>query len=129
MTTIPAVAVPRLREALYSELGNVAGELDEIVVTNERAQDDWSEPVARFDRARALLDVLGWNERDPERDVEVNLDRHREVIEDALSAELDRERFLTSEQGHAAERQRRKARARALTIEAWAESVGLKLDE
>jgi hypothetical protein len=129
MTAIPAAAVPRLREALYSELGNVAGELDEIVVTNERAQDDWSEPVARFDRTRAVLDVLGWNERDPEHDVEIDLDRHREVIEDALSAELDRERFLMSEKGQAAERQRQNARARALTIESWAASVGLKLDE
>jgi hypothetical protein len=57
------------------------------------------------------------------------LDRHRRVIVEALSDELDGERYLMSEQGQAAERQRRNARARALTIEAWAESVGLKLDE
>jgi hypothetical protein len=85
MTAIPAAAVLRLREALYSQLGKVAEELDQIVVSAGRAHDDWSEPVARFDRTRALLDVLGWNERDPELDVEIDLDRHRRVIVEALS--------------------------------------------
>ena len=129
MTTIPAAAVPRLRGALYSQLGKVADELDQIVVMARRAKDDWSEPVARFDRTRVVLDVIGWNERDPERNVEIDLDRHRRVIVEALRDELDGERYLMSEKGQGAERQRQNARARALTIEAWAESVGLKLDE
>ncbi len=125
MTTIPASAVVQLREALYSELGNVSQELDEIVVMAGRAQDDWTEPVARFDRARALLDEIGWNERDPERDVEIDLDRHREVIEEALSDALDRERFLMSEQGQGAAQQRSRARARAATVEAFMAAAGL----
>jgi hypothetical protein len=125
MTTIPAAAVVQLREALYSELGNVAEELDEIVVASERARDDWSGPVARFDRARAVLDEIGWNERDHEHDVEIDLDRHREVIEEALSAELERERCLMSEQGESAANQRSEARARAATVEAFMTAAGL----
>jgi ElaB/YqjD/DUF883 family membrane-anchored ribosome-binding protein len=129
MTAILAAAVPRLREALYSQLCKVAEELDEIVSSTGRALDDWSVPVARFDRTRAALDVLGWNERSPEHDMEIDLDEHRQVIVDALCDELDTEHYLMSEKGPAAKRQRQKARARARTIEAWAESVGLKLDE
>jgi hypothetical protein len=125
MTIIPAEAAVQLREALYSELGNVAQELDEIVVTNERAQDNWSEPVARFDRTRTLLDEIGWNERDHEHDVEINLDRHRQVIEESLSEALERERFLMSERGEGAAQQRSRARARAATVEAFMATAGL----
>lgn len=126
MTTIPADAVAQLREALYSELGNVAEEVDAIVVTSGRARDDWSPPVPRFDRARALLDELGWNERDPERDVEVDLDCHRQVIVEALSEALEGERYLMNEQGRHAGRQRRNSRARAATIEAFMTAAGLE---
>jgi len=129
MTTVPVAAVPRLREALHSQLGNVAEELSEIVVSPERALDDWSEPVERFDGVRAVLDVIGWNDRTRECDTEIDLDQHREVIVEALRDELDLEHYLMSEKGRAAKRQRQKARARARTIEAWAESAGLKLDE
>jgi len=125
MTTIPAEAVVQLREALYSELGNVAQELDEIVVTAERVHDGWSDPVARFDRTRALLDEIGWNERDPERDAEINLDRHRQVIKEALSEALEGEHHLMSEKGEGAVQQRSRARARAATIEAFMAAAGL----
>jgi hypothetical protein len=127
MTTIPAAAVLRLREALYSELGNAAAEIDAIRVTPRRAHDDWSPPVARFDRTRALLDELGWNERDPEHDTEINLDQHRQVIVAALNAQLEVEHHLMSEKGDAAKTQRQRAYARALTIETWAKSIGLEL--
>ena len=97
MSTIPAAAVAQLRVALHSELGNVAQELDEIVVTSGRARDDWSPPVARFDRTRSLLDELGWNERNPERDIDIDLDRHRQVIVEGLREALESERYLMSE--------------------------------
>jgi hypothetical protein len=125
MTTIPAAAVVQLREALFSELGTVSQELDEIVVTSERARADWSEPVARFDRTRALLDEIGWNEVQQESDVEIDLDRHRQVIEEALSDALDLDRFLMSEQGQGAAQQRSKAHARAATIEEFMTAAGL----
>jgi hypothetical protein len=129
MISIPAEAVVQLREALYSELGKVAQELDEIVVTTGRAQDDWSPPVARFDRTRALLDEIGWNERDPERDVEINPDRHRRVMVEALSEAREGEHYLMSEKGEHAAQQRRNAHARAATIEAFMAAAGLDEDQ
>ncbi len=128
MTTIPAEAVVRLREALHSELGNVAQELDEIVVTSGRAHDDWSPPVARFDRTRVLLDEIGWNERDPERDAEIDADQHGQVIVAALSDLLESERYLMAEEGPAVEKQRQRASAHALTIETFMAAAGLDED-
>jgi hypothetical protein len=78
MTTIPAEAVIRLREALYGQLGYIAEELASAARTpGHEINDEWSEPVARFDRTCALLDQIGWNEHDPEQDVEIDLDQHR----------------------------------------------------
>lgn len=127
MTTISAEAVLRLREALYGQLGEVAEELTPIILSREREHADWSEPVARFDRTRALLDEIGWNERDPERDVAIDLDQHREVIIDALREALATEQHFMAEQGDHAAVQRQRAYARALTIETWAASVGLEV--
>jgi hypothetical protein len=125
MTTIPADAVLRLRDALYGYLGEVAEELASITHSQGREHADWSEPVARFDRTRALLDVAGWNERDPERDVTIDLDQHREVIGNALRDALATEHHFMAEQGDRAAAQRQRAYTRALTIETWAENVGL----
>jgi len=81
--------------------------------------------VARFDRTRALLDEIGWNERDHEQDVEIDLDRHRQVIEEALSEALEGERSLMSEKGQGAAQQRSRARARAATVEEFMAAAGL----
>jgi hypothetical protein len=105
----------------------VADELDSIVVAVGRAQADWSAPVARFDRTRALLDAIGWNERDPEPDLEVELEQHRQAMEESLSAQLDSELYLASQSGPAAGKQRRRAGAYAATIQAFAEGAGLDL--
>jgi hypothetical protein len=127
--TIPADAVLQLRGALYSELGDVAEELASAVRPPEReASDEWPKLVARFDRTRAVLDVIGWTERDPERDVEIDLDLHRRVIVDALSDALEGERDLMLEEGDAAKEQREHAGQRAKVIEAFAASVGLEVD-
>ena len=101
MTTVPAAAVPRLREALYRQIGTTAEEIDQIILWAGRAHDDWSALVARFDRARVVLDVIGWNDRTRERDTEIDLDQHREVIVEALRDELDAERYLMSDKGAA----------------------------
>jgi hypothetical protein len=114
MTIIPADAVLRLRDALYSHLGEAAEELASIVRSQGREHADWSEPVARFDRTRAVLDVTGWNQ-------------HREVIGDALRDALATERHFMAEQGDHAAGQRQRAYTRALTIETWAKNVGLEV--
>lgn len=127
MTSIPAEAVLRLREALYSQLGYIADELAAIARTPGREiNDEWSEPVACFDRTRALLDQIGWNERNPEQDAKIDLDQHRQVIRAALNDHLKIEHYLMSEQGDHAAGQRQRAHARALTIEAFMAAAGLE---
>lgn len=129
MTTIPAAAVLRLREALYGQLGDVAEELASAERTPGREiLGDWYEPVARFDRTRALLDAIGWSERDPEPDVEVDLEAHRQVIVTALSDQMEAERHLMAERGQAAEKQRQRACLHALIIESFMAAIGLEAD-
>jgi hypothetical protein len=131
MTTIPAEAVLRLREALYGELGDVAEELASVSRRPRARQqrDKWAQHLARFDRNRALLDEIGWVQRDPERDTEIDLARHRQAIVEALTAALESERHLMAEQGARAEQQRRNAHARAVTIESFMAAAGLDGDQ
>jgi hypothetical protein len=130
MTTIPAAAVLRLRDALYGQLSYVAQELASAVRARgrERHPEWFAEPVARFDRTRTLLDEIGWRDRDSERDTEIDLDQHLQVIVAALRDQLATERHLGSEPGDAAKTQRERARRYALTIETWAKSVGLEME-
>lgn len=129
MTTIPADAALRLRDSLYSQLSYVAQELGSAVRAHgrERHPEWFAEPVARFDRTRALLDEIGWREHDSEHDAEINLDQHRRVIVAALRDQLATEHYLGSEPGNAAKTQRERARRYARTIETFAESVGLEV--
>lgn len=123
---IPGYAAREIRGALYHQLGGVA----EDIATARREPgplDEWAEPVARFDRMRALLDVIGWSPRDPERDVEVD-DRHRQALTAAVANDLEIARLLMAEQGEHADGQRERARVRAVTLEAFAEGAGLRLD-
>jgi hypothetical protein len=131
MITIPADAVLRLREALYSQLGDVAEELatvDRRPRADREQRNEWAEPVASFDRTRLLLDEIGWCDRDPERGAEIDLNQHRQIIKAALSADLDAEQYLMAEQGHGAEKQRQRARGHILTIESFMTAAGLEQD-
>ncbi len=129
-TRIPADAARLLRDALYREVG-IAGEgLHARLSSPNAPRLDWGEPVAQFDQARAVLDLIGWNERQPEPDAVLDIQPHRRTIIRALRGSLATERHLASEPGHDADakHQRAGARARARTIEAWAKSAGLQLD-
>ena len=59
---IPADVVVQLREALFGQLGDVAQGLEAVIVRPAAARRrEWVEPVALFDRARAVLDLIGWD--------------------------------------------------------------------
>jgi hypothetical protein len=126
-TTIPAAVVLQLRAALYHQLGSTAEDLASVDYSPPAERlDEWSEPIARLDRARALLDRIGWCAPDLELDVELDLDRHRRVIADALGSDLLICRSLASEKGEA-EDQRERARAQVVLIQAFAENTGIDL--
>jgi len=120
-TTIPAAILPGLRGALYHQLGGTAEEM--AALAYEPPAAGWRELIARFDRARALLDRVGWVAPDPEQDVPIDLDRHRRVLADALANELLVRRSLASEPGEGADIER--AGAEVLMIEPFVQAVGL----
>jgi hypothetical protein len=115
MSIIPAQAVLLLHEALYMQLGDVAEELATAARPPGReASGEWLKAVARFDRTRILLDAIGWNEDDPERDAEIDLNRHRQVIVAALTDELSVEHDLMDTDD---QRQRERAETNAAVAE------------
>jgi hypothetical protein len=87
-----------LREGLFSELAHFVGDLDQVVVRPAHKRGGaWVEPVARFDRVRAVLDVIGW-ENGPEWDVELDMRRYGRAVRDALATELDSMWHLAQEE-------------------------------
>lgn len=127
-TTIPAAVVVQLREALYLQLASVSEDIGALVVARRDVRGEWPAPMARLDRARAVLGVIGWRDRDPERDVEIDLARHRRAMVDALRDYLPGERSLIAEPGERAAGQRKRAAVRVRAVEAFAGSAGLDLD-
>jgi hypothetical protein len=118
---IPAGVVVALREGLVSLLDDVAGELDEVLVRPVRARGrEWVKPVMRFDRVRAVLDLVGWEQRDPELGVEVDARWYGQTVKDALERELDSTLHL-AETGD--ERQRERASAAAGVIERFLDGL------
>lgn len=90
MLTVPAPLVEHLRTGLHSEIGTAAEDISKIVSRSCREQHpDWyREPLGRFDRARSLLNLIGWGEIHPPVEVRVDLDRHRRALAEALAVAL-----------------------------------------
>jgi hypothetical protein len=121
-TTVPAAVVLELRGALYHQLGSTAEDLASADYDPPADRlSEWSEPLARLDRARVLLDRIGWVRSNPETGAEIDLDRHRRVILDALGTDLSIQRSLAGERDV-------RASAHVLAIEAFAASADLDLD-
>jgi hypothetical protein len=99
---VPGDVVAMMRGALFLELANVTGVLEPVVSTMAHLRDrGWVEPVARFDRVRAVLDLIGWEDRDREVDVEVDMRCYGQAVRDALAVEIDAMRFLAQvDDGH-----------------------------
>ncbi|HYM53931.1 MAG TPA: hypothetical protein VES97_01105 [Solirubrobacteraceae bacterium] len=112
MATVPADAVLRIREALYAQLGKAAEDLADASWKPERGAE-WAEPVARFDRNRALLDEIGCNEPGAEW-AEIDLDTHWQTIVTALHWDLGTYEHLADTQDAD---QRERATANAAAIE------------
>ncbi len=98
VVVVPGDVVVMLRGALFLELADFAGDLEPVAGTAAHLRDrGWVEPVARFDRVRAVLDQLGWESRDPEVDVVLDMRWYGQAIRDALERELDSLRDLAQE--------------------------------
>lgn len=83
-TTIPADILHELRGALYHQLGAIAEDIASAPREPDGELHQWADAVGRFERTRALLDLIGWSAREPEL-ATLDIDRHRAVIGQALS--------------------------------------------
>ncbi len=94
---VDAGMVGCLRIGLHSVLGQAAEAICEVVEHGGREHrcESYVEPLDRFDRARGLLDVVGWEEGDTAaactRDVEIDLQVHRDALLAALHLQVEAE--------------------------------------
>jgi hypothetical protein len=91
--TIPARIVRVLRESLHSQLGMAAEDIG--LASHEggrRCPHLYAEPVGRFDRTRALLDLMGWKDVEGEGPAIINFAVHRRTVLAALESQLQVER-------------------------------------
>jgi len=114
----PSEFLPLLRDCMLWKLTLTAQDMD-LCASNAEA---WREPLERFDRIRAVLDTTGWGERG-----EIDLDEHREALQEALALGLETERDLMAEGGEAAKDQRHDAYRQALEIETFMHAAGLEI--
>ncbi|HTD08633.1 MAG TPA: hypothetical protein VK680_07055 [Solirubrobacteraceae bacterium] len=110
---VPGEVVVALRDGLVCLLAEAALDVDAVAVSAAHLRvGEWGEPVARFDRVRSVLDLIGWEHQEPEPDVEVELCWYGQTVVDALVTELGSMRDLAeSDDGEQHERATRKAGA------------------
>ena len=114
--TIPARIVRYLREALHSQLGMAAEDIGHA--SHEGGRDRpvlYAEPLERFDRNRALLDLIGWKDETDEGPAIVNLVGHRPRSWRRYRRKVETERNMIEDDPRS-RAPRSKSRARAV---AW----------
>jgi hypothetical protein len=87
---VPDHMVGHLRSGLYTLIGDAAEELSRIVETRNRElrPESYEEPLEHLDRARALLNVIGWEATEPTASAHVALREHQRALMNALNAAL-----------------------------------------
>ena len=94
--TIPAEHVALVRAGLIAEMRSAADEVGTVaeLATRETryARSRWKAAFAHLDRARSLLDVIGWHVNRRPHDVEVNLRAHHDALLAGLHMQIEAER-------------------------------------
>lgn len=113
---IPVAALDVMRDALLELL---TGRIEDMAT--EARGPKFHEALTAFDRARYVLNDVGWEPRDPEADVELYVGRGRDaIVREALTDGLATHRYLTDTHD---ERQRKRAEASVATIERLLEAM------
>jgi hypothetical protein len=124
---VPAAIVRELRGALYIAMSSAAEQLASLGYERGTTLDQWQKWTATFDRARSLLDRIGWQDREPETDVELDIDHHRRALTDTLGEDLLLIRSIAADSAtEPAIRPQYAERVRA--VEGFALSAGLDLE-
>lgn len=88
--TIPAKLVPDVRESLFSLMGDAAEEIGRTLTHPDRElYPEWFEKERKqLEDVFALLDLIGWPADGESREVEVDLRRYGQSLNDALASFL-----------------------------------------
>jgi hypothetical protein len=130
--TIPARIVRYLREGLHTRLGMAAEDIGEANHEGGRLRPVlYAEPLERFDRTRALLDLIGWKDETDEGPTIVNLVSHRPVLLAALQAQVEAERDMADDDPalKGAEKQIACARRRVADLEQFLALASVSLGD
>jgi hypothetical protein len=90
MLVVPARMVGALRLGLDTEMTRAVSELHGVLeeARTPSTRTACREVLARFDRHRVLLDLVGWEEPGARADVRIDLREHGDAVLEALDAEL-----------------------------------------
>ena len=119
LTRIPGDVVVLLRGALYAQLRRACEDAP-CGMPAEHSRSGWADVLEQVEGARAALDVMGWDTPTRQQDVEVGLDR---AMIDALEADMDLWEWLAEQERTETAEGRRRAAAKAKTIERFLASV------
>lgn len=92
---VPPRLLPLLRSGAQVQAGRAAEAFSYASERfgRERHSEWFLEPRRLMDDYTELLDVVGWAERRPERDIAVNTDYHGDALASALEGQLEMERY------------------------------------
>jgi len=89
--TIPADMVGRVRNSLFGELGGAAHDVGQASEQwGRESHPEWfADPLAAFDRARALMDHLGWTEPNPPAAAQIDVAVYGDLFLATLRGEIE----------------------------------------
>lgn len=127
---IPADVVPLLYSGLQLDLRRLTDELDDLLEQPGRVEhrERFTGPFERWDRIRALLDVIDWPSGHPPAQAIVDIDTHRRVLLSALRTELATDRDLSAVEENDAEIRETAARAVLIVESFLARLPGLEIE-
>ncbi len=108
--TTPADVVGILRNALHTEIGQDASDIQRVSEDGhgDLHAEEYDKPLLDFDAHRALLEVIGWSKPSSDEAVQIDLDRHKWALLTTLTRRLAVEHDLMQSDQHmrGAEQQR-----------------------
>jgi hypothetical protein len=133
IVTVPASLASPLRSSLHNVLSESAQEVAAVADHADREQhpERYREPINRFKRTCALLDLTGWSNPVQPAALQINLEEHGAALNDVLEmalllADIDMEQLDSAGDARAARRapsNREATIARALALHEFAAAV------
>lgn len=122
ITTVPDDIAPLVRGGLYITLARCGSDFESACALD--IPGDITDAVARFDRARALLDYIGWGKKKPGA-ITIDRRKHGPALIETLEDEWDAWEGLAEAVTTETAAGRRRARAKAKLVEQFLDTLGI----